>query len=214
MAEYRVAQLNDIEETNDGRCPWRPVRHHLGIASFGINAWTAKDAGDRIINEHDETDEQEELYLVQQGRARFELNGESVDAPAGTFVFAEPGVKRTAFAEEPGTTVVVVGGTPGQAYEVSGWETWMPFHGLYEEGKYAEAADASRETVEAAGYAMPLYNLACVEALAGRKEDAMTHLRAAFEASPSERLRETAAADTDLDPIRDEPGFKELVEAR
>ena len=74
--------------------------------SFGVNTWTGKSAGDRIINEHDEADEHEELYLVQQGRATFELDGERVDAPAGTMVFARPGVKRTAFAEEPGTTIV------------------------------------------------------------------------------------------------------------
>src|SRR6187551_1609328 len=122
MSEYAIARLEEIEEISDGRCPTRPVRHHFGITSFGVNAWTGREAGDRIINEHDEADEQEELYLVQSGRARFELDGESVDAPAGTFVFAEPGVKRTAFAEEAGTTVVVMGGTPGQAYEVSGWD--------------------------------------------------------------------------------------------
>src|SRR5262249_54828270 len=162
MSGYQVAQLEDIDETNDGRAPWRPVRHHFGIASFGVNAWTAKESGDRIINEHvEEEGEQEELYLVQNGRARFELDGETVDAPAGTFVFAPTGVKRTAFAEEAGTTIVVIGGTPGQAYEVSGWETWMPFHALYQEEKYGEAADAARDTVESSGYPMPLYNLAC-----------------------------------------------------
>src|SRR3954449_1084746 len=110
MNRYEVAHLDEIDEITDGRCPWRPVRHHFGITSFGVNAWTAKEAGDRIINEHgeadDDADSQEELYLVQQGRARFELDGEQVDAPAGTFVFAPPAVKRTAFAEEPGTTVV------------------------------------------------------------------------------------------------------------
>jgi tetratricopeptide (TPR) repeat protein len=209
---YAVANLDDIEETTDGRCPWRPVRHHFGITSFGINAWTGREAGDRIINEHDEKDEQEELYLVQRGRARFELDGESLDAPAGTLVYAQPGVKRTAFAEEPATTIVVVGGEPGKAYEVSGYEIWMPFHALYEEGKYAEAADAARGSVEAAPeYAMPLYNLACCEALAGRTDDAMEHLRAAFAGSSSERLRELAREDSDLDPIRDKPGFAELV---
>jgi hypothetical protein len=80
--------LEDIGEISDGREPWRPVRHHFGITSFGINAWTGREAGDRIINEHDEEGEDEELYFVQSGRARFELDGERVDAPAGTFVFA------------------------------------------------------------------------------------------------------------------------------
>ena len=107
MSGYTVAHLDEIDEIDDGRSPWRPVRQHFGITSFGVNAWTAREAGDRIINEHDEAEEDanEELYLVQRGRATFELDGERVDAPAGTLVFARPGVKRTAFAEEPGTTI-------------------------------------------------------------------------------------------------------------
>ena len=91
MSDYTVARIDEIDELSDGRCPFRPVRMHFGIMSFGVNTWTGKSAGDRIINEHDEADEHEELYLVQQGRATFELDGERVDAPAGTIVFARPG---------------------------------------------------------------------------------------------------------------------------
>jgi hypothetical protein len=76
MSRYAVTHLGEIAEISDGRCPSRPVRHHFGITSFGVNAWTGTGAGDRIINEHDEAEEedgQEELYLVQSGRARFEI---------------------------------------------------------------------------------------------------------------------------------------------
>jgi tetratricopeptide (TPR) repeat protein len=206
-----VVRLDEIEEITDGRVPWRPVRHHLGISSFGVNAFTAKEVGDRLINEHDEADdEQEELYVVLRGRAVFELDGERVDAPAGTLVFARPGVKRTAFAEEPGTTLVALGGTAGKAYEPQGWELWAPLRPLYEAGKYDEAADGLRAVVEAnPQYAGLFYNLACMESLAGRKADAVEHLRRAVEMS--EQFREFAKGDSDLDPIRDEPGFAELV---
>jgi hypothetical protein len=74
--------------------------------------------GDRLINEHDESQEHdlhEELCLVSEG-ATFELDGERVDAPAGTLVFVRPEVKRTAFAEEPGTTLVALGGTTGYRF--------------------------------------------------------------------------------------------------
>src|SRR5215204_6810699 len=138
MSEYAVARLEDIDEISDGRAPWRPLRHHFGITSFGINAWTGREAGDRIINEHDEEGEDEELYFVQRGRATFELDHERVDAPAGTLVFARPGVTRTAFAEEPGTTVLAIGGTPGKAYQPSGFEIWAPLGPLYQAGDYAE----------------------------------------------------------------------------
>src|SRR5436189_126767 len=99
MNGYAVAQIEEIDEIDDGRVLSRPVRFHFGITSFGVNAFTAHQVGDRLINEHDESQEhdlQEELYLVQRGRATFELDGERVDAPAGTLVFVRPEVKRTA----------------------------------------------------------------------------------------------------------------------
>jgi tetratricopeptide (TPR) repeat protein len=213
MSDYAVAHLDEIDEVDDGRCPWRPVRHHFSITAFGVNAWTARAAGDRIINEHDESDEgdlQEELYLVQQGRATFELDGKRVDAPAGTLVFARPSVKRTAFAEEPETTIVALGGTPGKAYEPHGWELWAPLRPLYEKGEYAEVADRAREVVEAhPQYADLFYNLACCESLAGRTTDAVDHLRRAIDMS--ERFRAYAKDDSDFAPIRDAPAFKELI---
>jgi len=58
-------------------------------------------------------------------------------------------------------------------------------------------------------YAGPLNNDACCESLAGRTADAIEHLRLAIERS--ERLRPFAAGDSDFDPIRDEPAFKELM---
>lgn len=213
MSGYAVAHLDAIDEISDGRCPWRPVRHHFGITSFGVNAFTGREAGDRIINEHDESEEQdlqEELYFVQRGRATFELDGERVDAPAGTFVFVRPAAKRTAFAEEPGTTIVALGGTPGKAYEAHGGELWVPLQPLYEAGEYAEAADRGREQIEAhPEYPFPLYNLACCESLAGRTDEAIEHLKLAI--ARSERFRSLAAEDSDFYPIRDDPRFEELV---
>jgi tetratricopeptide (TPR) repeat protein len=188
------------------------VRHHFGISSFGVNAWTAREAGDRIINEHDEAepDSDEELYLVLRGHATFELDGERLDAPAGTLVFVRPGVKRTAFAQEAATRVIVFGGAPGRPFEPSGWELWAPLNPLYRAGKYAEAADRGRELTEAyPQYSELFYNLACCESLAGRTTDAIEHLGRAIEAS--ERARVFAEGDSDFDPIRDEPAFKELM---
>jgi mannose-6-phosphate isomerase-like protein (cupin superfamily) len=215
MSGYAIAHLDQIGELNDGRQPWRPVRHHFGISSFGITAWTGRETGDRILNEHDEADEadrSEELYLVTQGRAVFELDGERRDAPAGTFVYVEPDVKRTAYAEEPGTTIVAVGGVPGKAYEVSGWEVWAPFRPLYEAGEYAAVADRAQELTESEPrYAVPLYNLACCESLAGRKDEALAHLRQAIQLMDG--MREYAKSDSDLDAIRGEPAFEELLRA-
>ena len=207
---YTLAHIDQIGEITDGRQPWRPVRHHFQITSFGVNTWTGHESGDRILNEHDEDGENEELYLVHTGRARFEVDGDQVDAPTGTFVFVPPGVKRTAFAEEAGTTILALGGTPGQAYEPDGWELWAPIAPLYQEGKYAEAADAARPVVDAnPEYPALLYNLACCESLAGRREDAVEHLRSAIERSA--QLRRLAVEDSDVAAIRDDPAIKELL---
>lgn len=210
MSGYKIAALTDIEEMNDGRQPWRPVRMHMGIRGFGVNSWTAAKEGDRIINEHTEEEgEDEELYIVMYGHATFEIDGERKDAPAGTLVFVPTGVKRTAYAEADGTTLLAIGAPVGRAYEVFGWELWSPFNQLYQDGKYAEAADAARPVAEQnPGNPGLFYNLACVESLAGRKEDAIKHLTIAV--SESNRMREYAKGDTDLDPIRNEPGFPEL----
>jgi tetratricopeptide (TPR) repeat protein len=211
VSKFAIAHLDEIEEVSDGRCPWRPVRHRLGITAFGVSAWTAGEAGDRLINEHDESDDQqEELYLVTQGRARFELDGESRDAPVGTFVSVLPGVLRTAFAEEPGTTLVAIGGVSGKPYEPHGYHLWAPIKPLYDTGRYAEAADRGRAAIEAEPQlADAMYNLACCESLAGRTDEALRHLRRSIELS--EPFRAWARDDSDFAPIRENTEFKELV---
>lgn len=202
-----VGELQDIDYREDAHM--RPVRHHLGITAFGSNAWTAANEGDRLMPQHQEDEGVEELYVVLSGRARFEIDGDTVDAPQGTLVFVRPGGNRTAFAEEAGTTVLAVGSVVGRAYEAGGWEVWAEFHPQYEAGEYEAVSDRARETLEASGYATPLYNLACCEALAGRKEAAIGHLRTALERRPS--LRDLVKDDTDFDSLRDEPAFRELL---
>jgi mannose-6-phosphate isomerase-like protein (cupin superfamily) len=210
MSNHEVTRIDEIEGVDYREATsLRPVRHHLGITAFGTNGWVGKDVGDRLVPSHEEDPGNEELYVVLGGRARFEIDGETVDAPAGTLVFCRPEANRTAFAEEAGTTVLAVGSTVGQPYHGGGWEVWAPFDPQYEAGEYEAVIERARETLEGSGYAAPLYNLACCEALAGRKDDAIGHLRVAIEKRPT--LRDLAKEDTDLDPLRDEPAFKELV---
>jgi hypothetical protein len=172
MANWAVDQLEDIRELQPvDECPIRPVRHHFGITSFGVNAWTAQAAGDRLINEHEEDPGNEELYIVTRGRAIFELDGERREATEGTFIFAAPNVKRTAFAEEAGTTVVAVGATAGKVYEPVGWELWYPLRKKYESGNYADVVPQLREVVaEAPQYGLLFYNLAFWKASPARNQ--------------------------------------------
>lgn len=131
MTRYATARLDDIPRPknlpeNEEGALWKPVRHHFGVQAFGVNAWIARAAGDEVIEDHDETGNapgHEELYLVTTGHATFTLDGEQVDAPAGTFVYVPTkGVRRKAAAKEPGTTVLALGGWTGRPFKVSAWE--------------------------------------------------------------------------------------------
>ncbi len=213
MSGYSITHVDDIPELESpGESPMRPVRQHFGISSFGINAFTAQAAGDQIINEHDEDEGREELYLVTRGSAVFELDGERRDAPAGTFVHVPPNVKRTATAEEAGTTIVVMGGIVGKAYEPVGWEAWYPLRKLHEAGDYEEVvARGPAEIAASPDSALLHFNVACCESLTGRTDDAIEHLGRAIELSG--KFRDYAEGDSDFDAIRDEPGFKRLLES-
>jgi hypothetical protein len=120
------ASLTDIPAADVAHtdAKWTPVRNHFGITAFGVNAYTARNAGDRLIGEHDHaepTDEQhQELYFVHTGHARFQLDGQDVDAPAGTFVSAlDVKTIRSAVALSDNTVVLVIGAEPGAPYEVT-----------------------------------------------------------------------------------------------
>ena len=88
-----------------------------------------------MVEEHYEKDGHEELYFVASGRATFVLGDEEIDAPAGTFVHAEPGTKRGAVATEPNTTVLAIGAKPGVPHEISKWEDIFAVFGLYRSGR-------------------------------------------------------------------------------
>lgn len=188
----------------------RPVRLHFGINSFGINAYSAR-AGERVIEEHDElghgAGRHEELYFVATGHATFELGGEEVDAPAGTAVFVrDPAVRRGAVAKEADTTVLVVGGVPGRAFEPSPWEAWLAAKPLLDAGQPDRGAAVFLQALERhPGNSNVLYNLACFESLAGRPDHALAHLTEAIELDP--RMREWARADEDFAAIRADPRF-------
>ncbi len=121
-----IVALDDIPRAADPCDPsldWRPVRDHLGVSAFGVNAFLGAAVGDRVVELHDEAGGHEELYVVVRGAARFVVDGVEHAVPAGSLVHVAPATTREAFATVAGTAVLVVGGTPGQPFEVSEWET-------------------------------------------------------------------------------------------
>ena len=131
-----TAHLDDVPAVvfdSDAEPDWKPLRHHLGIGAFGVNAWVAPEAGGQAVERHDEAPEDgganghEELYVVVRGHARFTVGDEEIDAPEGTLVFiSDPALVREAIASEPGTTVLAIGAARGVAFEPSDWEQgWL-----------------------------------------------------------------------------------------
>jgi tetratricopeptide (TPR) repeat protein len=209
VSGYEIAHLDDLERlpVNDQGLLWRPIRRRFGISAFGTNAWTAANAGDRVLEEHHERDGHEEMYFVAAGRATFTLGDDEHDAPAGTLVFARPGTRRGAIAQEPGTTILAIGAKPGIVFKPSEWEEWYAANAYRRLGRDEEA----RKLMDASIAANPeawqgYYNLACFEALDGRREEAIAALQRALELDADE-VRKYAATDPDFESIRDDPRF-------
>jgi hypothetical protein len=205
---WKVVHLDDMERR--GRDI--PVREQLGIQAFGINAFTPDEDGS-LVNDHDEAGSgQEELYIVLDGNATFEIDGETVDARPGTLLFVGPGSRRKATGDG---TVLVVGGTPGEAYQGVDWGEAWPFHSesmtAYGEQRYADALEAVRGALERMpDHAGLHYNYACFATLAGDTgDDTFAHLQRSIELLP--RFREDARRDDDFAAIREDPRFQEAL---
>jgi hypothetical protein len=125
-APYTIAHIDDIptQPDEESATEWKPLRHYFHVGAFGVNLFRARNAGDPLTHVHSETDTgHEELFFVAQGEATFAVGSERVRAPAGTLVFVrDPSIERGAWANEPGTILLAVGGKPGEAYTVQQWE--------------------------------------------------------------------------------------------
>jgi tetratricopeptide (TPR) repeat protein len=216
---YVFARLDDLEPaaliapgaTDDGRQRF-DVRRSFDITSFGVQAFSAPSGVD-VIRAHDEMflaeAAQEELYVVLRGAATFEIDGESIEAPEGSLVHVRPTAMRKATAKDDGTTILVVGGTPGKAYEPVPEEAAGAF-AAYNAGDYERALAKQRTVVEKRpGDPVARFNAGCFAARAGLTDEAIEHLGRAIEIN--ERIKELVTTDEDLDSIRDDPRFAELT---
>jgi hypothetical protein len=192
-----------------------PLRKDLDVGAFGVNAVYQAKAGEQVVMEHDELGPfaggHEELYLVFKGGCTFTIDGEDVDAPAGTAVFvSDPGSKRSSVATENGTIVVAIGGKRGEAFRLSPYDAMSEFGPSYGAKDYERALAVLNEVLdEYPGNPGLTYNVACMEALLGRDGEALWHLRYAVAEWP--RAKELAAEDDDFESLRGRPEFQELV---
>ena len=201
---YRVTSLDDMEPLpGPGTLRWLPVRHELGIGAFGTNAYIAREPGDDVVEPHTEKGTgHEELYFVARGSATFTLDGETVPAPAGTYVFLpDPAVRRHAVADEPGTTVLSFGGWRDRRFEVSGWEARFRATAIRERDPEAARALYEEGLAGEPDGQWAHYDLACWHALYGDEVEARRLLDRAIELG-GEAVRAQAAEDPDLAGLR------------
>jgi hypothetical protein len=50
-----VVRLTDVDRIAVGELRWLPLRQALGATAFGVNGYAAAEAGDELIEPHDET---------------------------------------------------------------------------------------------------------------------------------------------------------------
>jgi len=204
-----VAHFDDLDaiEMPDGFV-WHPVRRHFDIRAFGVNGYTAREAGAQLIEEHSEkTLEHEEIYLVLRGRVRFTVGGDEHELGPGQLVFVrDPELARGAVAVDADAVVLALGGKPGEPHQVSAWEAMFAAVPAARAENWDEAirihVDALLERPDNSAL---LYNLACMEARGGRTLDALLHLQEAVRLDP--KWAEYASKDSDFAAIRSEPGF-------
>jgi hypothetical protein len=209
VSAYEVRRLDefDVVPVTGAGIDWRPVRRTLGIRAFGINAYTADEAGKHVVEEHSELQLlHEEVYVVIAGRAQFTLGDDEVVAGPGTLVYVrDPETKRAAVALEPGTTVLAVGGRPGEAYEPSAWEWAFAASPHRDRGDYGTGLAIVREGLEESGNPVLHYHVAYYEALDGNRDAALEHLRKSVEHRPETRA--WARDDEDFASLHDDPEF-------
>lgn len=206
MSISHIDELDRIEMP-DGFV-WRPIRRHFDIRGFGVNAYSALETGGQIVEEHTESRlKHEEIYLVLRGRAKFTVDANEHELVAGQLVFVrDPDLRRGAIALEADTIVLALGGKPGEPHKVSAWEAMFAAVPAARDENWVEAIRIHEEALaEQPEHPALLYNLACMEARAGRHLDALLHVRRAVELEPS--WAEHAVKDSDFAAIRSEPGF-------
>jgi tetratricopeptide (TPR) repeat protein len=208
---YTILTLDEVERVPHRGSNLIPVRHTLGFEPAGVNAWIA-DRGGQLMPPHEEDSGNEELYAVVRGRATFTVGEETADAPAGTLVFVPPQLFRSATAEEDGTIVFAVGGTVGEAFEAGGWDSFAVAVAYGEAGRLDEARAIMAQLIaEKPDYWATHYNAGCFEAQAGNADAAFEYLRHAKQLDADGHSAEYFRQDSDLDPLRDDPRFQELL---
>lgn len=120
MSDVKVMRIEEVEHykgpgVREG-IRFKPVGRMIGVTAWGMNVLEMEPGADYVVHDHSE-DQQEEVYVVLDGDATLEADGEEHRVEAGSLVRVGPGTKRNWRPGKKGVTLLAVGGTPGKAYQ-------------------------------------------------------------------------------------------------
>jgi mannose-6-phosphate isomerase-like protein (cupin superfamily) len=115
MDTIRLKRIGELASINHGAV--KLAGDELGVRSFGLQVLDLPpDFAD--YPEHDHAhDCQEEVYVVLEGSAEFEVAGERVGTDAGSMLWVSPIAKRKLVAGRYGVRILAIGCMPDGSYE-------------------------------------------------------------------------------------------------
>ena len=117
MADFAAKHTDDMRASYGGG--FVKVRAELGVTAFGAAVIKLPPNSDKYTEHDHAQDGQEEMYTALGGSGWLEIDGERVDLAPDTFVRVPPEATRKVFAGTQGLRLLIVGGEPGEPYELS-----------------------------------------------------------------------------------------------
>jgi hypothetical protein len=116
MADYTVKRFDEMEPILGG--VFLRSRASLGVTSFGMQVLNLPpNLGDGYPNHDHAESGQEEVYLVLEGAADFDIEGESVRLEPKMALRVAPTTKRKITTGPEGAQILCLGAVPGAPYE-------------------------------------------------------------------------------------------------
>jgi mannose-6-phosphate isomerase-like protein (cupin superfamily) len=116
MSDYTAKKISDMEAGFGGG--FVKARAELGVTAFGMQViQLPPNYTDYPEHDHEESG-QEEVFLALGGSGYMEVGGDRVELDGDTMVRVAADVKRKVFPGEEGLRMIVIGGSPGEAYKI------------------------------------------------------------------------------------------------
>ena len=117
MGDYTVKRIDDMEAIAGGS--FKRARGELGVAAWGMQVIDMPPNID-LYPEHDHAESgQEEVYIALRGRGEIDIDGERVTLEPDVMVRVGPEATRKVYTQDDPIRMLIIGGTPGKAYEPS-----------------------------------------------------------------------------------------------